>query len=567
MNTYIQDFYPGRAQFISNENIKLILELKNTDSETKNLELKVDIFYLGKLVDKINKILELEPLENLSLELIIPGKDEGFKGYGADAYIYENGILLGSISTAFDVVDSYKRAIRYGFLSDFYSHELGMLKDLENICKLHLNVVQFYDWMYRHDELVPPQNEYMDLMGRTLSLEVVKEKIEACHKYGMKAIAYGAVYAAAKDFYETHRDWAFYDSNNNVLSFINIFYIMNIAEESPWHNHIIKQYKNAICELHFDGIHMDTYGFPKTAVSMLGNSQKLVYIDELLPVLIENTKRELSMLKPEVCIIFNNVGNWPVKAVAGTDQEAVYIEVWSPYERYHHLVSIIKDAKLHGGNKPVVLAAYMKPFIAEDTSVEEAQFSTLFATAAIVSCGAFQLILGEDKGILTQGYYVDYTKLQDKFFLIIRKYYDFIVRYSNIFYDSSLVDVSMTHIGGDNLEYVFGNVSYSSYGEANKVWTIVKENKNFKSISLINLVGNNDDYWNRGKTSPVEINNIEVSIQIDKNVKNAFTASPDANMGKEEMLDFTIVDGIRGRNMVIKIPELYIWRILWIEFE
>ena len=567
MIKYIQDFYPSKAQFISNENITLVLELKNTNSEYKILNLRVNIFSLGKIIDNIDTVLKLKPLEDCSIELPIPPKDEIFKGYGADAYIYEGEKLLEEASTAFDVVDSYKRAIRYGFLSDFYNHELGKNEDLKNICKLHLNVIQFYDWMYRHDELVPPQNEYMDLMGRTLSLEVVKEKITFCRKYGMKAIAYGAVYAAARSFYEKHKDWAFYDSNNNVLSFINIFYIMNIAEQSPWHSHIIKQYENAIYELDFDGIHMDTYGFPKTAISRLRNVSELVYLDEQLPILIDNTKRKLQKLRPEVCIIFNNVGNWPVKAVAGADQEAIYIEVWSPYERYHHLIEIIKDAKLLSGNKPVVLAAYMRPFIEENTSLEEAQFATLLTTAVIVSSGGFQLILGEDKGILTQGYYVDYTEIEDEFFTVIRKYYDFIVRYSNIFYEDSLIDISMTHTGGDNIEYVFKNASYSSYGEANKVWTIIRENKNFKAISFINLIGNVDDYWNKGKNRPISINSIEVSIQIDKKIKAVFTASPDTNLGREELLDFTIVDGSRGRNLIIKVPELYIWRILWIEFE
>lgn len=54
--------------------------------------------------------------------------------------------------------------------------------------------------MYRHDDLVPPEDTFTDLMGRELSLQVVKEKIALCHSYGMKAMAYGAIYAASKDF-------------------------------------------------------------------------------------------------------------------------------------------------------------------------------------------------------------------------------------------------------------------------------------------------------------------------------------------------------------------------------
>jgi len=47
----------------------------------------------------------------------------------------------------------------------------------------------------------------------------------------MESIAYGAVYAASKDFYEKHKEWAFYNSNQEVFKFIEVFYIMNIAKK------------------------------------------------------------------------------------------------------------------------------------------------------------------------------------------------------------------------------------------------------------------------------------------------------------------------------------------------
>lgn len=64
------------------------------------------------------------------------------------------------------------------------------------MCALHLNAVQFYDWMYRHDKLLPDSELYSDPMGRPTSLAVIEGKIAACKKLGMRPFAYGAVYAA-----------------------------------------------------------------------------------------------------------------------------------------------------------------------------------------------------------------------------------------------------------------------------------------------------------------------------------------------------------------------------------
>lgn len=89
--------------------------------------------------------------------------------------------------------------------------------------------------MYRHNDLTPPYDVFCDIMGRTLSFEIVKEKIKLCHKHGMSAIAYGAIYAASNDFYEQHKEWAFYTSAGDPYNFIDILKIMNILTESPWH--------------------------------------------------------------------------------------------------------------------------------------------------------------------------------------------------------------------------------------------------------------------------------------------------------------------------------------------
>lgn len=62
-------------------------------------------------------------------------------------------------------------------------------------------------------------------------------------------------------------------------------------------------------------------------------------------------------------MIFNNVGAWPVQRTADRKQDAVYIEVWPPYDRYASIAQLIRDARTYAkDDKSIILAAYLKPF-------------------------------------------------------------------------------------------------------------------------------------------------------------------------------------------------------------
>lgn len=567
MTHYIQDFYPLKAQFRTHEKIELALELLNPTGEGVELHLESKVTRLADEIERIPCEVSLLPGEGKTLTITVAPKNVEFEGYGMEVCAYIHGELKQEFSTAFDVVSDWRKATRYGFLSDFYPQEKGDEEDVKTMCKFHLNLVQFYDWMYKHDHLVPPVSDFTDLMGRKLNFDVVKEKVSFCHKYGMKAIAYGAVYAASSDFFNEHKEWAFYNSSGEVFDFISIFKIMNIAPESPWHRHIIGEYKKALLEAGFDGIHMDTYGYPKVAVSKLQGNEKVERLEQLFPLLINNTRKELEEVHKDVCLIFNNVGNWPVDTVAEAHQDAIYIEVWKPYERYHHIQQILQWAKYLGKGKQVILAAYLKPFMEKEPEKRrEANVSALLLTALIAANGGHHLLLGEKNGVLTQGYYVDHSTMEEDFARGMRNYYDFMVRYSKILYNSSLRDVSMTHTEGDNLEYVFENVEYSTYGEPGKVWVIIRENSGCKSINFINLTGNSEDFWNQGKKMPVIQNAIRVKVQIHTEPKAVYAASPDNRMGRAEKLNYGIENSDRGKILIVKVPPLSLWSLLVMEF-
>ncbi len=550
------DLFPEKSQYLTNEPVKILAELSELPPEDCAAILK--IYRLDQII-----AIKKQTFTQKSIRFELDGFSESFAGFGAQLTLLQGKHEVQSAATAFDVVSEHRKAIRYGFLSDFGAQDSDC-DDVENLRKYHINMVQFYDWSYRHDCLVAPTDRYTDMMGRSVSLNTVKSKIDACRRCGMKSLGYGAVYAASKAFFTEHPDWGLYTSADEPLVFIDIFYIMNVARSSPWHNHIIAEYAKAVLQLGFDGIHMDTYGFPKTAFAKSEKKNELIRLEEQYPDLIEDTKHALNAIKADNDLIFNNVGNWPVKSVARSPQDAVYIEVWEPYSHYSQIKQIIMDAKQACSyDKPVILAAYLAPFRTD--TPERAKNAALLLTAAIASNGATHLLLGEKDGVLTQGYYVDHSFLSREQADSIRGYYDFLVRYMELLNDSTLRDVSFTHIGWDNTEYACVNQPWSADARPGTLWLTITENQKYKCIHLINLCGCENDEWNKGKETPSVQRDVRFRVQLDTAAEGIYFASPDVNHGEPQKLSHTIIKTDRGMAAEFSVPSVFCWSMVYIK--
>ena len=545
------DLYPLKAQYLTDEEVIIRLE---TEPEKYSYAL-IRVDHLE------NQILErkIDIVSTVS-DIYLGRFSEEVCGYGVTVeLIGEN--LRTIIETAFDVVKNCRQFLRYGFVSDFDSQdkENGAIEQLR---KYHINMVQFYDWSYRHEHLVSEESIYTDMMGKHIDSDVVRNKIHRALEYGIKSIAYGAVYAASKDFYEKHKKWAFYNANQEAFCFIGIFYIMNMQKGSPWRDHLIEQYGNAIRQMGFSGIHMDTYGFPKIAYSHLGKEPEQIRLDDEFSGLINETRDRL--MEQDPLLIFNNVGNWPVSKTANSEVDAVYIEVWKPYERYFHIKQLISEAKYHcDGRKSIILAAYLEPFRID--KVERASYAAYLLTAAIVSNGACHLLIGENNAVLTQGYYGDYSCMSSEMVSVMRKYYDFMIRYMNLFYHLSFVDVSMTHIGWDNYEYKCLFDNWSVYGEPDKIWITIRENNEYKCLHLINLCGCEDDHWNTGKAKPKEQKDLAFCVNVESEIQGVYCATPDKESACSEPLKYEYLFSDKGRFVKFSLPELAIWSIVYIK--
>ena len=532
----MNDFFPCKGRYQPDKPIDLTLQI-----QSKANRVKWHIFHLEKEI-----LWGTSALTGPEQQLVLPPLEEG--SYSIEIEIYDHDLLIDSLVTAINVGGD---TVRYGFLCDFQDMDSEAVRLL---AKYHITHVQFYDWSWRHDCFVAPQDDYEDMMGKHNSLPVIRERIEACHRHGMLAMAYGAVYAACKSFRDSHPAWGLYNPDRQPLVFIDTFYYMDI--DSPWREHLMTQYRNAAHKVGFDGIHMDTYGEPKTAYTQSGEKKDL---KTGLPSLIRDTHASFIEHGIQPHLIFNNVGTWPAEATRDCPQDAVYMELWPPMDRYHHLRTAIRKA----GNHPVVLAAYPAAFRTD--TPERALYSQLVLSSAIAILGATQLFIGEKNAVVTQGYYADYTVLSPEQIHQIRSYEDFFVRYGDLLYDRSLEDVTYTHFGGDNIEYR-ADQPCSPDGESDKIWITIRENENRRIIGLINLCGIQDDYWNTGKSKPETQVNIHLHVLADKPSLSVWYASPDMNRGNPIQLEHTVSVHPFGLDVRFTVPSLSCFGLVWIHY-
>jgi len=483
------------------------------------------------------------PVKEPQQELVLPSLAAG--GYGVEVKLYQKDKLLINLSTAVNVGGN---VVRYGFLCDFDKSESEAASAL---AKYHITHVQFYDWSWRHDSLIAPQDEYQDMMGKHNSLPVIKRRIAECHQHGMIAMAYGAVYAASRSFHEAHPSWGLYGAGGQPLIFINTFYYMDI--ESPWRDHLIHEYLKAVTNVGFDGIHMDTYGEPKTAFTNIRDKR---FLKDGFPELIKDTHVAMKNSGIQPHLIFNNVGTWPAEQTRDCSQDAVYMELWPPMDCYRHIRTAVQKA----GNHPVVLAAYPAAFRTDEP--ERAMRSQLLLSFAIAMQGATQLFIGENNAVVTQGYYADYTRLTQGQAIRIRSYEDFFVRYGDLLYDRSLKDITYTHFGGDNIEYRV-DAPCSADGDPDRIWITIRENEKRKLIGLVNLCGVQDDHWNTGKDMPVPQKDVVIHILVDQEPAAVWYASPDQESGSPLQLSFTVSLHQYGLEISCSIPSLYFSGMIW----
>jgi dextranase len=547
------DVYPDKAFYQPGETVRLNFEL--TDQTGTDVHVVASIFFLSEVVARLVQSLRLVAGETTTANLIWTPPAIVPRGYGVDLHVLdEAGQTLAMASTAFDVLERWTQSPRYGFLTDFGPDRTDFDQTMLWLTKYHVNGLQFYDWMYRHEQLQPPTEIFDDPLGRKLSLLTVEKLIHAAHTRGIAAIPYTAAYAASMPFFRRHPDWALLDAEGQPIPFGDDFLmIMNPAPGSPWAEHLLDQFAQVLEQMAFDGIHLDQYGDPKAGFDIRGD---LVNLTNVFPAFTNVTKEIVRYHRSNSgTVIFNAVGNWPIETVAPSEEDVVYIEVWPPYTRYSDLHQLIVEGQRLGKDKPVVLAAYITP---------ARQYNVRLANAVIFASGGFHIELGELGGMLADPYFPKYGRMSDDLATVLRRYYDFAVRYQNVLSqgtrDTTARVTERVAIEGSGLQIT--DIEHTWHG----VWVIIREGDGFETISLINMLDIAEPEWSRLLVKdPTPLVGLQVRYYTDWPIQRVWWASPDTDNLQAQPLDFNVERNLEGAYVAFEIPSLAYWSLVVLE--
>lgn len=520
---HLIDIFPAKGTFTPGEPISFLAELGTLTPA--DITIHLAIYHLADSIAEIEIPLSLNPgAQRVALLWQAGTKTPG--GYGARA------TLVGpereaSCSTAFDVLTTWTDYPRYGFLCDFSPNRRDIEPVLDMLLKYHINGLQFYDWQYRHDTLVSPTQNYVDPLGRLLSLNTVERFVGAAHQRGIAAMPYLAVYAASLEFAKGHPDWALYDDLGTPYTFEGFLGLMDPSPGGAWIQHMLDQCGQVLEKLSFDGLHVDQYGEPRSGFNAAGEG---VDIPGAFASFVELLKEHYG----SASVTFNAVKNWPIDSLAVAPQDFLYIELWPSTPNYRDILNVVLEARGKSSAKPLVIAIYLPA---------DRPINVRLVDALILSGGGTRIELGEDQRLLSDPYFPKHQATDPQLRQILRAYADFTVRYGELIGPSAedLADIDLVVPDG--------------------VWSVARRSGTRLAINLINMRGLENPVWTGSHPAPQPLNNFPVRLSLSEKVKRVFGASPDNDDLAMEPFYWRLGD----QSCEVIVPSLKFWTMLLIE--
>jgi dextranase len=232
----------------------------------------------------------------------------------------------------------------------------------------------------------------------------------------------------------------------------------------------------------------------------------------------------------------------------------VYIEVWPPYREFLDLHRLIVAAQDFGKHKPVIIAAYIDPLRVDNWRL---------ADAIIFASGAYHLELGEPAAMLADPYFPKFGILDKEAQAVIRRYYDFLVRYEEV------LALGTTDATGERAGALrIAGLETGGTLSLNRVAPLVRRGQDFETFSLINLQGVSSGLWDaRLDRGPDALDHLSVTIHTDRPVTRAWWASPDQADIVPRALDIQTGKDEDGAYLHFDLPHLAYWDMIVLEYQ
>lgn len=487
-------------------------------------------------------------------------------GYMVDIYTTDGKTetIYGAI--AVDVSSDWTAYPRYGFVATYDKSKTDAVieQEMRDLCRWHINGVQFYDWQYKHHWPLGGSrgsllSEYTDIANRQVLTSVVKKYIDTQHSYGMKAMFYNLCFGGLDDAQSDGVDlkWGLftsksYSKNNQDRHSLPSSWKSDIYLYDPsnanWQDYISERNADVYASLDFDGFHVDQLGDRGTVYDAYGSS-------------VDLKKGYASFLKamkaahPDKLLVMNAVAGWGAEQIASSGAtEFLYNEMWSGEDQFSDLMTHKKNNDKYGGGKlQTVFAAYM------NYSKSAGQFNipgVLLTDAVMFAIGASHLELGDH--MLCSEYFPSTNQLMNATLkTAITRYYDFLVAYEQLLRGNGTettfdIQTTQANVTINQWPPVMGNITCYGRMVGSK-----------RVLHLLNFRQANSLSWrdlNGEMPEPKLIESLPLTVKAS-NVSHVWVASPDNLGGVPQELSFSQ----NGSTISFTLPKLKYWDMIVIE--
>ncbi|WP_156761407.1 glycoside hydrolase family 66 protein [Microbacterium karelineae] len=451
--------------------------------------------------------------------------------------------------TAVQVLDDSRSRLRYGFVASYApDKDAEAVRDMAR--RLHLNGIQFYDWAYRHADLLGGGEHYEDALGQPIVLATVRRLVDTLREGGTSSYGYAAVYAVGPEEWPAWRQHALLRPDGEPYALGDFLFIIDPAAR-PWLEHFTRDLVDATEAVGFDGFHLDQYGYPKFASTPDGTR---VDVADSFVQMVETVREAL----PDSRLVFNNVNDFPTWDTASSPQDVVYIEPWQPVDTLGALAAVATRAKSVAGDRPVVLAAYQHVY--DRAPAHIADLSAAFTMATLFSHGTTQLLAGEEGRLLVDPYYVRNREASSETIEMLARWYDFAVEHDSLLFDPRIAEVTASFVGEHNadLDVRYSAAEVSETAAPGAVWRRVTRTAEGLVVHLINLAGQSDALWDAPRSEPADPGAGELRFRyVRGRIPRVRVADPD---GTPRLHDLDV--RLDGDDAIVALPAINIWQVI-----
>ena len=463
----------------------------------------------------------------ISWSWFLPADDDVGYSVVIDNYVGNNVGYNNKI--AINVCSNVYQFPIMGFLSSYdVDSSTDRKKILDYMKRLHINLVQMYDWMDLHSLPLPVamngdstqvSNTWTDIGNRLTRKKVIEDYCNMIKDYGMKPLAYMAMNGSDTNqpVHGLTAEMFLYNDNSKSLDSVyktldksngwgkyNL-YSTNWMNEL-WQDYIVNQMRIVRDNMPFDGWHIDMFGNPGDKYDINGNLLPSSMIENGIHYFLDKAGN----LGWDIGV--NSVGEYGINDMKPvTVLKYLYTEVWDNRKTYDDLFNLVRSLTesrdSNNQKKGVIIAAYMDYNFAKANQGKNFNDDGIILTdLVIMASGGMHLEVGEH--LLDNEYFPNNNlNMSDSIKnTYLPELYDFFVAFKEIIGQGYKVDGLATIDGGSVDSLVTGKVCGISRGN----------DKGYLGLSVINMQTNGDQWRdtdaNRTVTKPV--GNVKVTLNL-----------------------------------------------------